>query len=152
MGEGHFRTHGKRGQFVRCENPPPISGVGFNPLTPASEVVIYTSTPRTAAHSCYPFHEVALEFIFSWPRRKTGFASLRTAKRREVPLSDLMAVLSAPRRLWSKPPAGSFPAGARLLLQGRKPQTLTFASPRNDCADVVQTSPCNVSVLLRKRL
>lgn len=23
----------------------PISGVGFNPLTPASEVVIYTSTP-----------------------------------------------------------------------------------------------------------
>lgn len=56
------------------------------------------------------------------------------------------------RRLQSKSPAVRFPAGARLLIQDRKPQTLKFFSPQNDSADVLQTSPWNVCILSMERL
>lgn len=45
MGEGHFGTHGKRASLWHMKIHTPISRVGFNSLAPASEVVIYTSTP-----------------------------------------------------------------------------------------------------------
>lgn len=118
----------------------PISGVGFNPLTPASEAVIYTSTPGLQHIAVNLFKRLRWNFFSVGPVEKQVFLHSELPRRGEVPLSDLMAVLSAPHRLQSKPPAGRLPAGARLLMQGRKPPTLKFSFPQNDCADVVQTS------------
>lgn len=99
------------------------------------------------------FHAVALEFIFSWSRRKTGFSSLGTAKRGEVPLSDLMAFLSAPQApvqvtscALSRRSAPADPGS-----QATNPKIL-FPPPQNDSADVVETSPWNVCVLSMERL
>lgn len=40
LGEGHFGTHGKTASLWNVKIHTPISGVGFNPLTPTSEAVI----------------------------------------------------------------------------------------------------------------
>lgn len=156
MGEGHLGTQEESnrelgGQFVKCDNTHAYLRSWRN--TPHSRFRgTVTLPPPDCDTQQLTFHAVALEFIFSWSRRKTGFSSLGTAKRGEVPLSDLMAFLSAPQAPVQVTSCALSPAGARLLIQDRKPQTPKFFFPQNDSADVVQTSPRNVSVLSMERL
>lgn len=130
----------------------PISGVGFNPLTPASEVVIYTSTPGLQHIA------VTLFMRLRWNLFSVGPVEKQVLLHSELPRGERGSAFRPDGGSFSTPQAlvqatswalscRSAPAAAG----SRKSQTLTFASPRNDCADV-QTSPWNVSVLLRKRL
>lgn len=71
--------------------------LALNPSLQVPRLSLPPPPPPDCSTQQLTFHAVALEFIFSWSRRKTGFSSLGTAKRGEVPLSDLMAFLSAPQ-------------------------------------------------------
>lgn len=126
--------------------------MALNPSLQVPKLSLPPPPPPDCSTQQLTFHAVALEFIFSWSRRKTGFSSLGTAKRGEVPLSDLMAFLSAPQApvqvtscALSRRSAPADPGS-----QATNLKILFF--PQNDSASVVQTSPWNVCVLSMERL